>query len=1472
MKQTYPLLQAQLGVFIECMEDPTLARYNLGARLLLPEHVNLDRLEKAVLRVIEAHPILHTRFFLDDEGNPRQWEDMDMNIPVCRHRMSEEELRLYEKQDFMRPFQMVSDEPLCRFEIVETEAHRYLLYAMHHTICDGTTLFTLFPKHDLPNAYEGKPIAPEIKPLHDFAQEEQEQMASTSFEEARKYYQEKFADAEPTELSTSTGSRVGKALFVYEKMEADDINAWCEAHQFRPNHLIQAAFSLLISRMSRHQKVVYTSARHGRFDKSLLQSYGMFVKTLPVLMDAAPDMTVLDFVKAMAEEWKSTYKMADYSFYHFCQDTQVVPTVTFTYQGQGMVKEYTLDGEIAEIEQIDCGLTDIDLTCYIYDYTHQYEIRMEASDALYAETDLHTFAQALKVCIHEMMQHEDGKLGDIEIISEEEKKQLVGLGAGEALDYDKGDTLVTLLKKQAQATPDAEAVVFQNHRYTYRQIDEMTDRLAAHLHNIYNVKRETVVGVMIDRSEWMVLYPLAIMKAGGVYMPLDAHFPEDRLSYMIADAGVNLILSEDNLVRESLPHFEGETLNASQAWDVMTSSDFSPSEPSQPHDAFIILYTSGSTGRPKGCVLEHHSIVNFCHWYVKEFELTAADHSVAYANFGFDAHMIDIYPLLSSGGTVYILPSDMRMDLTAMHQYMEDNQVTIAFFTTQIGVQMASLFEYKHLRLMSVGGEKLIPIKKPAFKYYNVYGPTECTLFTTGYQVRYDDENAPIGRPLANYQLYVMDASMHMVPRGVPGELCVAGEGVGREYLNNPEMTTAKFVNVDGVRMYRTGDLVCWNDEGNIVYMGRMDNQVKLRGLRIEIGEIETVLLGFEGIETAAVVVQDVNGVQMLCAYYTSKKDIDEEKLKVYLGESLTDFMVPEIYIKMDNLPLTPNGKVNRRALPLPEMEKGEIVAPETDAEKMLFDIVAKQLGADDFGVTTNLISMGLTSIGAIKLSVSIQKQMGFQLKTKDIMKKPTIRHWAELLGAESHEEEEMKPYPVQEFYPLTPNQLGVYIDWEQNRDSLQYNIPLLLKFEQIDVDKLVDNLRQVVNAHPYMKVRMEQHEGEVMQHRRDDAAPEIQVHILTDMPSVAFFQQRIRPFNILEEGLYHIEVYTYQDATWLLVDVHHLAFDGGSLNVFLHDLQQAYQGAAIDKEVFTAYDYALYNQAWQQSATYAKAETHFAKLMEGAEAVQYPLSTKEVEKKGLLRTSVEMPRKNLKACAQKLGVTESSFFMTAVMQVLHRFTREHDIMITTISNGRSSSVMGNTVGMFVQTLPVVSHYAQVSISEAVKQMHEQMLTTIDNDKYPFTKIVEKYGVRPQIMVAYQGDVLDGNPRLGDSEGEAIKLSLEIVKVPIILDIWHRSAEKIEIEIEYDSNLYAEHDMLQFGEAIRALAERMALADGQASITSLPVVSDEQQRQLVALGAGKHLDMDITRPLPTSLWHRQRKRLAIWQWQTRTVN
>ena len=1465
MENTYPLTQSQLGIFIECQAQPALTKYNLACQMKFSADFSAYMLESSLKKIFEKRKTLHTRIVMNDEGEPRQLVDMAMEIPVGKRKMSESEMAEYVEHDFMRPFELLGKEPLCRFEIIETEKGLYLLCDIHHIISDGLSFFTLFPKKDLVDALEGKELVPEEKTLQEYAVEEQQMMKTPLLAQAEDFYKKKYSGMEFTHLADTFSSSAGRALEVSETQDKASVLEWCEKHGVKPNILFMAAFSLVLSRLSRQQKTAYASVRHGRYDKALKNTYGMFVKTVSLIADANPETKVVDFLKNTDGEWQITRTMDNFSFPMFCREIQSVPQIFFSYQGDKIDREFEYyEGKI-KFRQLPRTTSDVDLICFVYQHADSFEIQAKTSDALHDEAFLRQVCKAVINCTSQLMANYDNTLKEISIVSEDEKNELIALGKGEEMEYDRSETLVDLFEKQARQTPDAQAVVFKNRIYTYREIDDITSRLAIHLQQKYGVDRETVVGVMIDRSEWMVIYPLAVMKAGGAYMPLDFHFPEDRLSYMIEDAGVDLILSEDSLVATALPKFKGYVINRDEVMALPDAKDTLTDRPT-PDCSFVILYTSGSTGRPKGCVLEQHNIVNFCHWYIRDFKVTAADRSVAYANFGFDAHMIDIYPLLACGGSVYILPSDMRMDLAAIHQYIEENKLTIAFFTTQIGTQLASLFEFSTIRLMSVGGEKLLPMKKPSFDFYNVYGPTECTLFSTFYPLARDYEDAPIGRPLAGYQLYVVDNNLHLLPRGMAGELCVAGEGVGREYLNNSKLTAEKFVTLNGKRMYRTGDLVKWNEAGNVVFLGRIDNQVKLRGLRIEIGEIESVLSRYEGIKSAAVDVKDINGVQMLCAYYCSDKTVDTDRLKAYLGESLTEFMVPEVYVHMDDMPLTPNGKVNRRALPLPKIEIGEIVKPETETEKQIFEIVAAQLGTDDFGVTTNLVSMGLTSIGAIKLSVLLQQRLNIHLSTKTMMKHPEIRQWIKSLNSDTDSDGQIQVYPKQKYYPLTQNQLGVYIDWEQHPDDLQYNIPYLLEFSGIKPEKLKQAIEQTLSAHPYIKVHLVMHEGEIMQERLDEAPADIKLIALEEQPTQEYFQSQIRPFNIIDHNLYDIRVYTYGSETWLLLNIHHIAFDGTSMNVLLRDIAKAYSGQELNTESITAYDYALSYDHWQKGNGYKEAEKYFDSIMGEVESVQYPASSSGTTQNGARKTRVSICRQSVAECAQRLGVTESSLVMATVMQALHRITREHHIMITTISNGRETTDLAATFGMFVQTLPVVSHFSGGSVAHVVKDMHRQMLATIDADKYPFTSLVERYGVSPQLMVAYQGDVLDDAISLGNSSGKKIPLHLDTVKTPVSIDVWNRADNQLEFEIEYDSSIYSEATMQTFGKAIAALLQRMSAADSETPVNSLAITTDEEQDRLMTLGMGPQVEMDVTKTfanLFVEQAHKTPDRLAV---------
>ena len=831
------------------------------------------------------------------------------------------------------------------------------------------------------------------------------------------------------------------------------------------------ALMQVLHRVTREENIMVTSINNGRSDSRLSNAFGMFVKTLPVVskqsFSQSGGLTVADMAKSIQEQFRETQSKDFYPFTKMSERHQVHPEIMCVYQG-GIFEDISDD---TPYESLDLSLDTVKFPLYVTFYPKDadtYGVTLEYDTSLYCRRDMESLASMLKTVSEESA--ETASLKDISLLSDADEKKLSAMSTGSKLDYDRNETIVDMFVRTAESTPDAPAVVFKDRQLTYGELDKRTSELASHLQRHYGIGRGSVVGIMIDRSELMAVYPLSVMKAGGAYMPLDSKFPSERLQFMCEDAGVSLILSEGSLVKDTMPDFAGEVFTSDMLSGLDGITELDPLHKAKSDDLMVVLYTSGSTGKPKGCLLEHHNIVNFCHWYVTEFSMTSADRALAYANFGFDAHMMDQYPAYLAGACVYIIPSEMRMDISQLNDYMEANHISIGFMTTQLGYILVTSFNNHSLRLLSVGGEKLPPIKKPPYRFYNGYGPTECSLYSTFYKIESDYDSSLIGRPLSGYQLLVADRFMRPVPAGVPGELIILGDGVGRGYLNRPELNAEKFITIDGQRAYRSGDLVRWTEDGNIDFMGRIDGQVKLRGLRIETGEVESVMSRYAHIKSVCVTVKEVAGTQHLFGYYTSDGDVEEESLREFMGKSLTAFMIPEAFIRLDVMPLTPNGKIDRKLLPLPEIKAEEIIAPETELEKQLFEITSKLLGQDQFGVTTNLISVGMSSLMAMRLSIAIRQQLNLVVETKDILAEPTLRHLAAV--AKNIDSADEHVWEKREYYPITENQRGVYVDWELNRDTTQYNIPNAMNLHLPDADKVKEALIKVVDAHPYLKTR----------------------------------------------------------------------------------------------------------------------------------------------------------------------------------------------------------------------------------------------------------------------------------------------------------------------------------------------------------------------------------------------------------------
>ena len=1439
---SYPLLQSQLGVLLQSMQHPDSTQYNLPNYIFMPLAMTMERVASVARTILESFPELHTRFVTDEQGDIRQWCDREMTIPVITRKCTEAELQAYLSDGFVRPFDLFGNEPLFRMEVVETEERLCLLADGHHAIVDGMSFVPVLTSA-FAQVFEGGSIEPQPYGMYQAAEAESASFGTEAYQRAKDYYAQKFGGLEMATLSRSQYGTMGRMERKTTTVNRNVCDDWCREHGVQPNLLFQAAFGHVVAVLTRQQQVAYAAVNHGRMDKRLRNCVGMFVKTVPLMANADPSQRVVDFVKSQRGELMSSIRYGIYPFTHFCSDLAMKPGIAFNFMALADMEEHIMlsDGEMRAVQPVRKEI-DSDLSVDIYLRGNSYEIRVQSSLAMNDGQTIQMVAEAIRVAVCNMMAHPELTLGELDIVSDEERDALIQLGTGKHLDIDPQMTFVKAFEQQARKTPDSLAVADATDSLTYSELSRRSNILAHRL-IASGVKPNDFVAVMLERTIAFPLAVIAIHKAGAAYVPIDLDYPKERQKYMLDDSEARVVI-DDQFMEET-----DFAVGGSPADNIDLST---------PDGLAYMIYTSGSTGKPKGAVLHQAGLWNLIQNVIDVQELTGADRIAGHRSFSFDAHIEDLFPILTLGGSFHVMPSAIRLDLDAIKRFLMDHQITGGGYATPVVRLLLDKFDDLPMRFIAPGGEKLTSVYSDHMTIINCYGPTECTCGTSYYKIapgnRLDD--VPIGRPVANCYYFIVDPCGRLLPRGASGELCFAGIQVGRGYWHQPELTAEKFTNCPflppapcslPLKMYRTGDLCRWRDDGQMEYIGRIDNQVKIRGYRIELGEVEACASRFEGIRQVVAVVRPVSDNNTLCLYYTadeSDKIIDADELRRFMGQTLAAYMVPAAYTQLDALPLTPNGKVDRRRLPEPRLLQEAIEAPATRLEQQLSDIVAEQLGTTAFGVTTDLVTIGLSSLGAMRLSMVIGQRTGLQIPVGELLGNPTIRHMAELADR-SQDGTDLTPFRRrQEHYPLTATQRGIYIDWELNRDTTQYNVPVAVCLGATDPGLLADALRQVIQAHSYVKTRLAEHEGGVVQLRRDDAPVQVTVTPLDGEPGRDFFQQRVRPFNLFTDDLYRLEIYTCGGRTWLFRDFHHIVTDGLSDAVFFRDLLTALQGTQPREEQVTAFDYALYEEQLRATDRYDEARHYFDALVSETEAASYPRSAG-----GTLHRSVHVQATvagsgAVREACRRMGITPNSYFQTVVAQVLHRLTRQERLMLATVSNGRSMAQTENTMGLFIKTLPMVSAASPngVTFADAARTMHRQSIESIGYDFYPLAETVERHGLHPEILYAFEEGIFDIVGPAVNSDADVIVPELDTQKMPIELIVHTDRNGAYVLHLGYDSAIYTQSSMTVLANAITVYAAHAA-KEG-ILLGDIELTTREERDVLVALGTGKHLNVD----------------------------
>lgn len=836
-----PLSFPQQGVYADCMASPDSVRYNIPFCIAFPDCISSDELKAALHEVIMAHPSFSLRFTSNEKNETVQYYVSDYAPEITVKELSTAEFNVY-KTKFVRPFAL-TDEALSRFEIIRSD-RLYLLMDIHHLLTDGSSMDIFLSQ--LCACLDGEAVEKEAYTYFDFITDETITPETEHFFEEQMGYCEEATRLIPDIFVEGLPHSEG---IVSVNTDLQAVSKFAAENGITTAAVYLAAEYIACSRYTCENSAAITTISNGRGDLRIHNTLGMFVNTLPLTVKLDNNETTRSFVKRVAETYAATIEHENYPFAKAAQKFDFHPSLSYTYQ-VGVIDQYAVRGEKLTVEEMSLDMAKLACSVFIIGSLEDGgHVQVNYDEALYSERMMIGFAESIENAVQGLMSKKT--LAEISLTNEAQQKLLDSYNPPFDLNYDHTDTAVSLFRKQAAAHPDKTAAVYKDKEYTFRELDELTDRcveiIYSELRNStgLDILAEQVVPIITSRSENTFLLPLAVLKAGSAYEPLDPDYPSERLNFMVQDAGAKLLLAERGL-EERVSEFDGKILFIDELYERLDDTAICAIEnipAPKPHDLLIMLYTSGTTGTPKGVQLEHGNLVTYAYGTALDGFYTAESKTAAYASFGFDVNMADTFCTLLNGGTLYVIPKDMRMNLDALAAYFDEAGITDVLLTTQVGVQFAKHYpQMRTLRTLTVGGEKLPSLDPSVLSYRinNGYGPTENCCGVSLFPIRRWEANIPIGKPMQTINAFVLDKTGHRLPAGAAGEYCLSGPQVARGYLNRPDKTSEAFEDCpfNDFRMYHTGDYVRYRENGDVEFVGRKDGQVKIRGFRVELKEM----------------------------------------------------------------------------------------------------------------------------------------------------------------------------------------------------------------------------------------------------------------------------------------------------------------------------------------------------------------------------------------------------------------------------------------------------------------------------------------------------------------------------------------------------------------------------------------------------------------------------------------------------------
>ncbi len=1048
-KRQAPLSFAQQRLWFLDQLEANSPLYNIATLARISGNLNVPAFEQSLNAVVARHEALRTRFVCVDE-TPMQIIEPRVNLQLSYRDLAamteaeqEGKCRQLTHEEVNRPFDLGSA-PLLRATLVRLRPNEFrLILIIHHIVADEWSLRILFREwsEDYRQRVGGVPAlwAPLRIQYADYAVWQRDWLRGELLAQQVEYWKSRLAGALQTELppdyprGPAAGFQGGTETRPFGEILSDQLAAFAREQQATLFMVLLAAFNALVHRYTQQEDITIGSPIAGRSRVETEDLIGFFVNTLPLRTSVAGDPEFTELLRRVRETTIGAYGHQDLPFDKLVQELRpersdshlAFTRLMFVLQNRGP-EALSLPGARIEFLEAEAETAKFDLTLSVQETTRGLVAKAEYNRGLFDGMTIRRLLEHFEIILRGIIAAPSQRVSQLPIIAEAERRQLLREWTDTRTNYPRDKCVHVLFEEQAAASPDATAVVYGQQSITYGELNARANQLAGYLKH-FNVAEGVPVGICLEASLEFIIAMLAVLKAGGAYVPLDVTYPKERLGFMLADTQTPVLLTHQQLLAE-FPRDLVRAVCLDAEWELIAREcRENPPNPCKPDSLAYIMYTSGSTGQPKGANVTHRGI-NRLVLSTDYVQLERSDRMAQVSNVSFDAATFEVWGALLNGARLVGIAKDVLLSPRSFAQALRDEGITTMFLTAALFNQVAAEAPeaFAALRTLIAGGDALDPkwVRRvlqqgPPGRLLNGYGPTENTTFTCCGLVREVPESAtqvPIGRPIANTQVYLLDRHLNPVPIGVPGELYAGGDGVAHGYWNRPELTAEKSLpdpfNPNGsARLYRTGDLAKYLPDGNIVFLGRIDQQVKIRGFRVELGEIETVLHNHPDIKECVVVVTGSGARhKKLVAYVVPGRSPgpNASELRDFLAHKLPDYMVPSTFVTLNKLPLNPNGKVDRKALPEPDAGRPELekqyTPPRDHVERRLTEIWQTVLEVKPIGIRDRFFDLGGHSLLAVRLVAQIEKAFGKKLRLATIFQAPTIEQLAAVVREEIKE------------------------------------------------------------------------------------------------------------------------------------------------------------------------------------------------------------------------------------------------------------------------------------------------------------------------------------------------------------------------------------------------------------------------------------------------------------------------------------